>query len=385
MACCATAEVISACLDALLWCWVALQFAYWLFIYVGIRRFNGVRDHVGDLSPSECTIVIPAYNEAVHLPLIAANLKHARLTRMIAIVVDDGSDDGSGNELARLCEQEGAWLLSYPRNRGKAAALCSGLAAARTESVMTLDADTIIPIPLDVHMPGLRGIGAVAFTIMPIKTGRFLGAAQSAEYAHILNFERLGLAGFGIALTVPGAASLWRKEALVRVGGFSARTTAEDTDATISLQFEGWRVAVVPEVTATTDCPATLKTLVRQRARWIWGNFHVARYAAVACLTRCSAGRSAALALIAANLMAFAGYLIATITIVRFALLDITFSDVAASIVLCLATLVRIIVSRHLRPVPRQRLLFALVALLSMQAINLVGFWAGVSKRRRRW
>ena len=44
----AAAQVIGAWLDALLWCWIALQFAYWAFVYIGIRRFERAAARVGD-------------------------------------------------------------------------------------------------------------------------------------------------------------------------------------------------------------------------------------------------------------------------------------------------------------------------------------------------
>ena len=328
--------------------------------------------------------LIPVYNEAAHLPLIARNLDEARKAGLAAIVIDDGSCDGSADKLACLTGKTmpGSAALT---NRGKAAALCSGLEAARTSAVMTLDADTSVPLPLAPGTSPLPEIAAVAFTIVPIETGRFLGAAQAAEYAYILNFERLAFAGFGIALTVPGAASLWRTEALREIGGFSSRTCAEDTDATISLQLAGWRIAVAPQITATTDCPATLPALIYQRARWIWGNLQAARHAATACVSRRPARRSAALALVAASIMTFAGYMIATVTLIRFVFLDITLSDVSAAAVLCVGTLGRIIVSRNMRSMPRQQAFFTMIALLAMQAINLAAFWTGTVASHRRW
>lgn len=383
----AAAQVIGAFWATLLWCWVGLQLAYWAFVYAGIRRFDrtAARENGGSGPAAEFELLIPAYNEAAHLPLISRNLDEARKAGLAAIVIDDGSCDGSADALAGLSRQRDARLLRHPVNRGKAAALCSGLEAARAGIVMTLDADTTVSLPLAPGTSLRPGIGAVAFTIVPIATGRFLAAAQAAEYAYILNLERLAFAGFGIALTVPGAASLWRTQALRDIGGFSARTFAEDTDATISLQLAGWRVAVVPSVIASTDCPATLRALVRQRARWIWGNLQAAAHAATACVGARSTHKCAAVALVASSAMTLAGYLVATVTLVRFALLDLTLSDASAGAVLCAATLGRIIVSQRMRAMPPQRLSTTLVALLSMQAVNLTGFWAGILAPRKRW
>ena len=82
-------------------------------------------------------IVIPAFNEVATIRALAeAVLAHCpRLA-----VVDDGSDDGTGDSLAGLP----LTLIRHEENRGKAAALSSGFAWALAEgadAVITLDGD----------------------------------------------------------------------------------------------------------------------------------------------------------------------------------------------------------------------------------------------------
>ncbi len=373
-------------LSALLWYWIALQLAYWIFIFIGLRRFDRAPP-VGpeQAAPAPFDLLIPAYNETSHLPLIARMLDNARATGIAAIVIDDGSCDGSTEALERLCKRGGARLLRHPANRGKAAALRSGLGAVEASYLMTLDADTIMVLAAASRTNVAPKIGAVAFTVIAAETGCFLSAAQAAEYTYVLNFERAALAGFGIVLTVPGAASLWRTESLRDIGGFSSRTSAEDTDATIALQMAGWRIAVAPHVVAVTDCPSTLRSLIQQRARWIWGNLHAACYAAGDCRGDRVACRRPAYTMIAVSVMVLAGYAIATATLIRFLVFDIVVSDVVASAVLCAATMLRIIVARRLRAMPARGLLATLLALLAMQAINFAGFWYGALTGRRQW
>jgi cellulose synthase/poly-beta-1,6-N-acetylglucosamine synthase-like glycosyltransferase len=392
MAGCAAAAVIGARFGVLLWCWIALQFAYWGVIFIGFRRYRGASPGSKSADGAASVayeLVTPAYNEASHLPLIARMLDDAREAGIEATVIDDGSRDRSADALTGVCHRSGARLLRHKVNRGKAAALQSGVEAARAPYLLTLDADTTIAFPVQCGARVEPLIGAVAFTIVAVESGRPLAAMQAAEYAYVLNFERMALAGFGLVLTVPGAASLWRVEALHGIGGFSSRTCAEDTDATIALQLAGWRVAVADNVVAATECPSTFRALIRQRARWIWGNLHVACYAALDCMRgRALVRQTAAFVMIGASAMNLTGYAIATAMLFRLVMLDLGRSDLVASAVLCLATIGRILVTRWLQEMPDRGLVATMAALLSMQAMNFAGFWYGALGRvggHREW
>ena len=80
--------------------------------------------------------VIPVHNEA---PTIATIVRAAR-AYLPVIVVDDASDDGSG----QLAAGAGATVITLSRHYGKGAALRRGFAAALrygAENVITLDGD----------------------------------------------------------------------------------------------------------------------------------------------------------------------------------------------------------------------------------------------------
>ncbi|MBI3078362.1 MAG: glycosyltransferase family 2 protein [Deltaproteobacteria bacterium] len=84
------------------------------------------------------TIVIPAYNEAPAIGPVLDGLKRAcgDVVREI-IVVDDGSTD----DTARIAEGMGARVIRHPRNMGYGAAIKTGIQAAESEFVMTMDGD----------------------------------------------------------------------------------------------------------------------------------------------------------------------------------------------------------------------------------------------------
>jgi dolichol-phosphate mannosyltransferase len=93
----------------------------------------------------ELSLVIPVYNERENLaPLlseIAAALRPARPSYEV-VAVDDGSTDGSRDELRRLrAEHPELRLVGFERNAGQTAAFAAGFRAARAPIVVTLDAD----------------------------------------------------------------------------------------------------------------------------------------------------------------------------------------------------------------------------------------------------
>jgi glycosyltransferase involved in cell wall biosynthesis len=85
----------------------------------------------------QACVVIPALNAE---RTIAAVVTGAREHVATVLVVDDGSTDGT----AAVASAAGATLATHPSNRGKGAALRTGLEWARAhafEAIVTLDAD----------------------------------------------------------------------------------------------------------------------------------------------------------------------------------------------------------------------------------------------------
>ena len=93
----------------------------------------------------DLSIVIPVLNESESLPELLDELEGtiAALGHdWEAVVVDDGSTDGSF-ELVERIAGERAWLrgVRLRRNFGKSAALAAGIAHSRGEMIVTIDGD----------------------------------------------------------------------------------------------------------------------------------------------------------------------------------------------------------------------------------------------------
>ena len=89
------------------------------------------------------TILMPVFNETATVLAAIDDALTARLpvTDRQIIVVDDGSDDGTAAILAGADFPDNVHVLRHPRNKGKGAAIRTGLAHASGDYTAILDAD----------------------------------------------------------------------------------------------------------------------------------------------------------------------------------------------------------------------------------------------------
>ena len=93
----------------------------------------------------DISVVVPLYNEVESLAELTAWIDRVARENKLSyeiILVDDGSSDGSWEEVERLKEHYPAIKgIRFARNYGKSAALYCGFAEAEGEVVFTMDAD----------------------------------------------------------------------------------------------------------------------------------------------------------------------------------------------------------------------------------------------------
>jgi glycosyltransferase involved in cell wall biosynthesis len=103
---------------------------------------------MNEASPVGLSVVMPLYNEGAR---INANVEQTlAVLRMLGpfemILVDDGSSDNSGEEIARLSEKfPGEIVTLHLPHSGKGEALRRGAQAAHGEFVVFIDADLDLP------------------------------------------------------------------------------------------------------------------------------------------------------------------------------------------------------------------------------------------------
>ena len=86
------------------------------------------------------SVIIPVYNEHRTLNTILKRVLETELADEI-ILIDDGSTDGTRDLLAALEGRQGIRVIFHEQNRGKGAAVRTGISAATGDVVLIQDAD----------------------------------------------------------------------------------------------------------------------------------------------------------------------------------------------------------------------------------------------------
>jgi len=246
-------------------------------------------------------IVVPCHNEAASLPRLLAAIEALDYPRerLRVIVVDDGSDDGTGR-LAEVWAKERprCAVLSLPRSVGKAEALNAALAprpglppaapASTTEDSPNETDEFVVIYDAD-HRPRpdslRRLLAALEDPAVAAASGQMWVAnglaSPAAYYTHLESLvnqlitmrakDRLKLAP-----ALLGANAAYRRKALEAVDGFRRGALLEDSDLTLAFAQAGWETRFVPESVSEHNAPVTVAGHVRQHLRWNRGFQEVA-------------------------------------------------------------------------------------------------------------
>lgn len=86
------------------------------------------------------TVIVPVYNEKSTIREIVQRVQDTKLASEI-IIVDDGSEDGTREILPELEGQPGIWIILHEQNKGKGAAVRTGIQASTGDLLIIQDAD----------------------------------------------------------------------------------------------------------------------------------------------------------------------------------------------------------------------------------------------------
>ena len=230
------------------------------------------------------SIIVPAFNEELTIAESLKSTYQLAYPNFEVIFVDDGSGDrtlAQVTEVSTLFPQVPTTILTKP-NGGKASALNFGILHASGELVMCVDSDSRL------DREALRSaaarfedpqVAAVGGHVYIASLHNLLLKFQQLEYLLGLNFPRRSMSLMGTVPVVPGPVGLFRRDALLSVGGYvESRTNfAEDAELTIRLLARGWKVHTDEDMIAYTEGPENVTTLLRQRYRWTRGMYQAVR------------------------------------------------------------------------------------------------------------
>lgn len=230
------------------------------------------------------TIMVPAHNEEVVIEdTIDYLMTKINYGNYEVLVTDDGSTDETPAILARLQKKYPKLrVIRIDKNKGKAHAFDIGMAFAKGRLILSNDADTVPePDALSNYVnyfirPGGRNISAVTANMDVKNRTSLLGKSQTVEFSSIVGIiKRTQASVLGGLYAHSGANTMYRKDALIDVGGFRQDRATEDISIAWDHQLNGWISVFAPTIIFFMEVPVSLPMLYRQRKRWAKGGTEV--------------------------------------------------------------------------------------------------------------
>ncbi|HYY72222.1 MAG TPA: glycosyltransferase family 2 protein [Candidatus Bathyarchaeia archaeon] len=224
--------------------------------------------------PQKVSVYIPAHNAGEFLERSIKGLLAQSLPPDEILVIDDGSRDNSA-EIAAA--HKGVTLIRHPVNKGLAAARNTAMKAARNDFVASIDADCIAHpdwlslLARNMDDPKLAGVGGELIEgVQETLADRWRAVHLSQQWGNLPLRNPLFLFGCN---------NLFRKSAVVEVGGYDERmrTNGEDTNLCARLRAKGWDLLYDPSARAIHLRHDTIRSVLN--AYWRWWRFGVNSYA----------------------------------------------------------------------------------------------------------
>jgi cellulose synthase/poly-beta-1,6-N-acetylglucosamine synthase-like glycosyltransferase len=231
----------------------------------------------GDDAPG-VTLIVPAYNEAAHLPAKLVNLKTLlyETDRLHVIFVSDGSTDDTNEILGQLADEPNVQLVLLPERKGKANALNEAVARARTSILVFSDAATLFaPDAIS------KLVRHFADPTVGVACGalQFQGSSVSDQtegvYWKYESMLRVMEARLGINLQASGAIYALRRDCWQPL---SPDTLIDDFVIPMTARRLGYRIVHDPEAVAMDFAAASIEGEFTRRVRLAVGSFRELRH-----------------------------------------------------------------------------------------------------------
>jgi len=302
-----------------------LNVLYAFFGYLGLRSVMLYAREMSDAALKDLlerdfykpvSVLVPAYNEEASIVAsvrASLGLQHPAFE---VIVVADGCTDATVDRLTeafaltevqlvyrRTLEsapirrilrslREPNLLVVDKDNGGKADALNAALNLASYPLVCAVDADSLLDGDALLRATRLFAedddVVALGGTVRPLNGSvmdggsvaelraprRWIERFQVLEYTRAFFTGRAGWSRMGALLIISGAFGVFRRAAVMDVGGYRTDTVGEDMELVVRLhkqarlQGRKARVVMTPDPICRTEVPSDLRSLRRQRNRW---------------------------------------------------------------------------------------------------------------------
>ncbi|MFD8008855.1 glycosyltransferase [Streptomyces sp. NPDC058955] len=228
------------------------------------------------------TVLVPAYNEERVIAGCVAALRAVDYPGLEILVLNDGSKDATV-AVARAAAAGDRRVTVHDDgvNLGKADRLNDGMRRARHGLVLVTDADTHLHPDAVKYLVArmLRSPRYAAIAGSPRVTNRrgVITFMQMLETASLIGLMRRTHALAGRVGTVAGVLGLFRRDAVLAVGGYDPAMATEDIELTWRLLRAGHLTGFEPNALVGMEVPQTVRAIWAQRTRWSRGQGEVLR------------------------------------------------------------------------------------------------------------
>lgn len=235
-------------------------------------------------NPPSVDVFIASYNESIAIlkktVFGCLNLNYPKNQINIYLC-----DDGKRQAVKELCDELGIHYLSRESNEhAKAGNLNHALAHSNGDFIMLLDADMV---PKSTFLDKTIGyfvdekVGFVQTPQIfnnpdPFQFNLHMNESIPNEQDFFMVDIQAGRANFNAVLHV-GTNAVFRRKAIIEIGGIPTGTITEDMATGMLIQAHGYTSIFVKEVLCTGLSVESFAALVKQRERWCRGNIQVTK------------------------------------------------------------------------------------------------------------
>ena len=263
------------------------------------------------------SILVPCYNEEKTIVDNIESLLSIEYNKFEIVVINDGSNDNTLDTLRKAFDLKkldnpyrkniktkeviGTYLSSkHPNltvvdkeNGGKADALNVGINICKYPLFTAIDADSILEKNslIKVVRPFIDEPDRVVATggVVRVVNGskihngfiedvllskKPIAILQTVEYLRAFLFGRMGWSELNSLLIVSGAFGVFKKDVVLKVGGYAVNTIGEDMELVIKIhkhlkkEKTDYDIIFVPDPVCWTQAPEKFSSLKAQRIRW---------------------------------------------------------------------------------------------------------------------
>ena len=272
----------------LIWFMIAYQFVLTVFGYINYVRSireKQLADGAAIDFPS-CTILIPAHNEEKVIGDTVRAMLALRYPRekLRIIIINDGSQDRTEEIVRQYAESdERVILFNVPKGeggKGKSRALNLAIPKVQSDIIAVYDADNT-PDPdalryLVIQLVHNKELGAVIGKFRSInKHATLLNRFINIETLSFQSMLQAGRWQLHKVATLPGTNYVMWTHLLRSLNGWDEEALTEDSEMSIRLYEEGYKIKFIPYAITYEQEPQEWKVWLKQRLRWVRGNNYV--------------------------------------------------------------------------------------------------------------